>query len=69
MQISMDDKYFNESVFEQLRKFLKLPSEIVTRESNDDMIISLLSISFIQLMKIYLESIHCLVSAGNITME
>jgi hypothetical protein len=65
----MDDKYFNERVFEQFRKFLKLPSEIVTDESNDDMIMSLLSISFIQLMKIYLESVHYLDSAGNITME
>ena len=69
VQISMDDKYFDQKVFEQLRQFLKLPFEIVTRESNDDMIMSLLSISFIKLMKIYLESVNFLVFAGKITME
>jgi hypothetical protein len=65
----MKDKYFNEKVFEQFRKFLKLPSEIATPESNDDMLMSLLSIFFIQLMNSYLESLNYIDSAGNITME
>ena len=47
VQISMDDKYFNERVFEQFRKFLKLPSEIVTDESNDDWLMTLVDLSFI----------------------
>jgi hypothetical protein len=65
----MDDKYFNGRVFEQFRKVLDLPSEIATRESNDDRLMSIVDLSFIELMKIYLESVHCLVSVGNITME
>ena len=69
VQISMDDKYFNGRVFEQFRKVLDLPSEIATRESNDDRLMSIVDLSFIELMKIYLESVHCLVSVGNITME
>jgi hypothetical protein len=43
----MDDKYFNERVFEQLRKVLDLPSEIATRESNDDRLMSIVDLSFI----------------------
>ena len=43
----MDDKYFNERVFEQLRKFLMLPTEIVAREANDDWLMTLVDLSFI----------------------
>ena len=69
VQINMEDKFYNESVLEQFRKVLNIPTEIATRESNDDRLISLVELSFIHLMTIYLESVHYLFSAGNITME
>jgi hypothetical protein len=36
----MEDKYFNERVLEQFREVLKVPSEIVTDESDDKRLIS-----------------------------
>ena len=69
LQIKMEDKYFNERVLGQFREILSLPYEIVTLESDDESLMSLIRISFIQLMKIYLESHQYPVSAVNITME
>ena len=51
----MEDKYFNKSVIEQFIEALNLPSEIVTYESEDEPLMSLINLSFNELMNYYLE--------------
>ena len=68
-QIKMEDKYFNETVLKQLIEVLNLPPEIVTNESDDDSLMSLINLSFIQLMNIYLEQHKCPAFPGSITMQ
>ena len=55
LQLKMEDKYFNKTVLKQFIEILNLPSEIVTPESDDESIMSLVNFSFIQLMNSYLE--------------
>lgn len=55
LQIMMEDKYFDEWVFERFKFRLKLFSDIVTDESDDDRVLSIISLSFNQFMNIYLE--------------
>ena len=69
LDIKMEDKYFIEMVLEQFREVLNLPSEIVTDESDDESLLSLINLSFIQLMNSYLEQHKCPVSQGSITMQ
>ena len=63
----MEDKYFNQTVLEQLIEVLNLPPEIVTNESDDETLMTHINLSFIQLMNIYLEQHKCPVSPGSIT--
>ena len=51
----MDDKYFNQTVLEQFIEVFNLPSELVTDESDDEIMMSYINLSFIQLMNLYLE--------------
>ena len=69
LQIKMEDKYFNKSVLEQFIEALNLPSEIVTYESEDEPLMSLINLSFNELMNYYLEQHMCRVSPAKITME
>ena len=62
LQIKMEDKYFNKSVIEQFIEALNLPSEIVTDESEDETLMSLINLSFNELMKTFLEWHMCPVS-------
>jgi hypothetical protein len=55
LQLKMEDKYFNKTVLKQFIEILNLPSEIVTPESDDESIMSLVNFSFIQLMNSYLD--------------
>jgi hypothetical protein len=53
----MEDKYFYESALVQFCEILNVPSDIMTRESDDDdRAIYIIKMSFIQLMNFYLES-------------
>ena len=70
LQIQMEDKYFYESALVQFCEILNVPSDIMTRESDDDdRAIYIIKMSFIQLMNFYLESHQYPVSSVNITME
>lgn len=72
LQINMEDKYYDESVLEQICKILnlsKISYLLETDEPDYDLLMSVINISFVQLMKIYLESHQCPVSPANITME
>ena len=53
--IKMGDKYFNERVTQKFMKVLKLPDEIVTNESDDELLMSFINQSFNQLMNIFLD--------------
>ena len=68
-QIKTEDKYFNEIVFEQFREVLNLPPDIVSFESDDYRLTSLINLSFIQIMNIFIESHQYLVSTTSITLE
>jgi hypothetical protein len=56
-------------VLEQFIDVFKLPPEIVTDESDDEILMSLINLSFIQLMNFYLEKQKCPVSPANITIQ
>jgi hypothetical protein len=68
LQIKMEDKYYNEWIFEQFRQVLNLPSEIVSDESDDERLMLVINFSFNQLMNIFLESHQLSVSSATITM-
>ena len=55
LEIKMEDKYFHKTVLEKFIEVLNLPSEIVTPESDDESMMSLINLSFIQLMNFFLE--------------
>ena len=65
----MEDKYFNQSVLEKFIEVMNLPDEIVTRISEDETMMSLIDLSFIQLINIHLERHDLQVSLGKITMK
>jgi hypothetical protein len=69
LQIKMEDKYFNEWIFEKFRQVLNLPSEIVSDESDDERLMFVINFSFNQLMNIFLESHQLPVSACTITIK
>jgi hypothetical protein len=69
LPIKMVDKYFNERIVIQFHELLHLPPEIVTYESNEDRLAHIISLSFFQLMNIFLESYSYPASASKITME
>ena len=56
-------------MLKQFIELLDLPSEIVTFESDDESLMSLINLSFIQLMNSYLEQHKSPVSPGKITMQ
>ena len=66
LQIKMEDKYFNERVFEQFHQVL---NTFVTLQSDDERMMSVINLSFIQLINIFLESYQYSVSKVNISME
>ena len=55
-------------MLEQYIDVFKLPPEIVTAESDDETLMSIINLSFIQLMNIYLEKQKCPVTPANITI-
>ena len=56
-------------MLEQFIDVFKLPPEIVTAESDDETLMSLINLSFIQLMNFYLEEQKYPVTPANITIE
>jgi hypothetical protein len=69
MKIKMEDKFLNLILHEEFIKILNLPPKIVTNESEDEIMMSLINISFIELMNIYLQQHYCTISPGKIIMQ
>jgi hypothetical protein len=69
IQIKMEDKYFNESALQKIIKHLKLPSDIVTDNSADEIQMSLIKFLFDEYMNFFLKMHKFPITPANITLE